>query len=187
MTLRKQKRSNQTIFFTLFQRTREFLKKRSSTKLSTQKLNNFMLLVISVWYLQKKAFFRNDSSFFIHQFQKIAHEENPKAPDPPYQFGSFLTVFFSHIFKISLSSSVRTKSFHDVSFWDQIPELGSWWIIDNQNKRMDNLFKIIERQSEMLNAVLSNATQVPNQHADSTVEPITVSVPENKDLQFYHQ
>ena len=73
------------------------------------------------------------------------------------------------------------------SVYDEVIDKQSG-IIDNQNERMDNLFKIIERQSEMLNAVLSNATQVPNQHADSTVEPITVSVPpEDHSLPYYHQ
>ncbi len=57
---------------------------------------------------------------------------------------------------------------------------------NRQDERIESLLGVIKHQGEMMETVLSKVTQMPNQHGDSTVEPITVSVPKDDNLQHYH-
>jgi hypothetical protein len=100
-----------------------------------------------MWYLQRKGIFKGDSAFFLHQFQEISQNQKPdKATSTDlrvlsYRFGKFLTVFFSHLFEFSSTGSTTDLSFRDESFWTEIPELGRWWITDNQDNQWDGFYQ----------------------------------------------
>ncbi len=86
-------------FYILFKKSREYLL-RNVTGISDEKrreefVDNFMMQMLTLWYLQEKGFFNNDTKYFINKFKELKQEKLFSKEFKNYY--EFLTYFFDKI------------------------------------------------------------------------------------------
>ncbi len=66
-------------FYILFKKSREFLLKNITGIPEEEKrvefVDNFMMQMLTLWYLQEREFFNNDKSYFITKFKELKQEK----------------------------------------------------------------------------------------------------------------
>jgi hypothetical protein len=85
-------------FYILYKKTRDYLlenvKGISEEDRRLNFVDNFMMQMLTLWYLQEKGFFNNDNSYFITKFKELKQKKLSGGFDSHYQF---LTYFFEKI------------------------------------------------------------------------------------------
>ncbi|MDK2946329.1 MAG: hypothetical protein PWQ85_1108 [Geotoga sp.] len=86
-------------FYILFRKSREFLLKNISGIAEEEKreefVDNFMMQMLTLWYLQEKGFFNNDTNYFITKFEEL--KQNKLFGNDFKSYYGFLTYFFEKI------------------------------------------------------------------------------------------
>jgi hypothetical protein len=86
-------------FYILFKKSREFLLKNISGIAEEEKreefVDNFMMQMLTLWYLQEKGFFNNDTNYFITKFKEL--KQNKLFGNDFKSYYGFLTYFFEKI------------------------------------------------------------------------------------------
>ena len=86
-------------FYILFKKSREYLLKNISGITEEEKreefVDNFMMQMLTLWYLQERGFFNNDKNYFITKFTEITQKKLFGNEFKNYY--EFLTYFFDKI------------------------------------------------------------------------------------------
>jgi len=86
-------------FYILFRKSREYLLKNISGITEEEKreefVDNFMMQMLTLWYLQERGFFNNDTNYFITKFKELKQKKLFGEQFKSYY--EFLTYFFEKI------------------------------------------------------------------------------------------
>lgn len=86
-------------FYILFKKSREYLLKNISGITEEEKreefIDNFMMQMLTLWYLQERGFFNNDTNYFITKFKELKQKKLFGEQFKSYY--EFLTYFFEKI------------------------------------------------------------------------------------------
>ena len=85
-------------FYILYKKAREYLLKNISGIPEEEKreefVDNFMMQMLTLWYLQERGFFNSDKNYFITKFKE---SKQKKLFDGPENYYQFLTHFFEKV------------------------------------------------------------------------------------------
>ncbi len=85
-------------FYILYKKAREYLLKNikgiSEEERREEFVDNFMMQMLTLWYLQERGFFNNDASYFIAKFKELKQKRLFNGFESYYEF---LTYFFDKI------------------------------------------------------------------------------------------
>jgi len=85
-------------FYILYKKSRDFLLKNikgiSGEERREEFVDNFMMQMLTLWYLQERGFFNNDTSYLITKFKEL---EQKKLFNGFNNYYAFLTYFFDKI------------------------------------------------------------------------------------------
>ena len=86
-------------FYILFKKSRDYLLKNISGIAEEEKreefVDNFMMQILTLWYLQERGFFNNDKNYFITKFKEL--KQKKLFGDEFKNYYEFLTYFFEKI------------------------------------------------------------------------------------------
>ncbi|MCL0032600.1 BREX-1 system adenine-specific DNA-methyltransferase PglX [Peptococcaceae bacterium] len=81
-------------FYILYQKTREYLLKNIKGIPEEEKreefVDNFMMQMLTLWYLQERGFFNNDRNYFITKFKKLRQKKLFNGFKNYYEFLTYL-------------------------------------------------------------------------------------------------
>ncbi|MFX0064509.1 MAG: Eco57I restriction-modification methylase domain-containing protein, partial [Candidatus Hermodarchaeota archaeon] len=87
-------------FYILYKKARSYLlaniKGISEEKKRIEFVDNFMMQILILWYLQERKFFNNDINYFITKFQELKQQKLTTS-DQPRTFYNFLRYLFDKI------------------------------------------------------------------------------------------
>ncbi|AXI25740.1 hypothetical protein CFE53_06245 [Methanofervidicoccus sp. A16] len=81
-------------FYILYKKSREYLLKNikgiSEEEKREEFVDNFMMQMLTLWYLQERGFFNNDTNYFITKFKEMYQKKLFPVFDNYYQFLNYL-------------------------------------------------------------------------------------------------
>ncbi|MBW9219884.1 N-6 DNA methylase, partial [Methanothermococcus sp. SCGC AD-155-N22] len=81
-------------FYILYKKSREYLLKNikgiSEEEKREEFVDNFMMQMLTLWYLQERGFFNNDTNYFITKFKEMYQKKLFSVFDNYYQFLNYL-------------------------------------------------------------------------------------------------
>jgi len=81
-------------FYILFKKSREYLLKKirgiSEEENKEEFIDNFMMQMLTLWYLQERGFFNNDKNYFITKFNELKQKKLFGGFDSYYEFLTYL-------------------------------------------------------------------------------------------------
>lgn len=116
-------------FYILYKKAREYLLKNISGISEEEKreefIDNFMMQMLTLWYLQERAFFNNDKNYFITKFKELKQRRLFNKFKSYYEF---LTYLFDKI------SGYEDKQYYEDEVTGKVVIVGSAVFLNGEHK-----------------------------------------------------